>query len=120
MFNRIHVDDIAAIVAAAFERRASGIFNGTDDEPAPPQDVIAYAAELLGSPLPPEVPFEEAQLTPMARSFYGENKRVRNDTIKRELGVSLLYPTYREGLAAILEAARSPDGAKRNPGEPSG
>jgi nucleoside-diphosphate-sugar epimerase len=104
VFNRIHVDDIAAIVEAAFHRRADGIFNGVDDEPAPPEDVLAFAAELLGEPLPPEVAFEDAEMSPMARSFYGENKRVRNDGIKRELGVSLLYPSYREGLRAVLEA----------------
>ena len=104
VFNRIHVDDIAKIVEAAFARRADGIFNGVDDEPAPPEDVLAHAAELLGQPPPPAVPFENADLSPMARSFYGENKRVRNDKIKRELGVRLEYPTYREGLAAILEA----------------
>ena len=90
--------------------RADGIFNGTDDEPAPPQDVLAYAAELLGLPPPPEVAFEEAELTPMARSFYGENKRVRNDRIKRELGVSLAYPTYRERAWPPSVAAES--GAK--------
>jgi len=104
VFNRIHVDDIARIVEAAFARRADGIFNGTDDEPAPPQDVLAYAAELLGLPPPPEVPFETAELSDMARSFYGESKRVRNDKIKRELVVGLAFPTYREGLRAILEA----------------
>ena len=104
VFNRIHVDDIAAIVEAMFQQRANGIFNGADDEPAPPQDVLAYAAELLGLPAPPEVRFEEADLSPMARSFYGESKRVRNDKIKRELGVGLAYPTYREGLAAVLRA----------------
>ena len=110
IFNRIHVDDIAQIVEAAFERRANGVFNGSDDEPTPPQDVIGYAAELLGLPPPPEIPFEVADLTPMARSFYGESKRVRNDKIKRELGVHLAHPTYREGLTAILQAevARSP------------
>jgi nucleoside-diphosphate-sugar epimerase len=106
VFNRIHVDDIATIVAAAFERRANGVFNGVDDEPAPPEDVLLYAAELLGLPPPPEVPFEHAHLTPMARSFYGESKRVRNDKIKRELGVRLAYPTYREGLEAILKEER--------------
>ena len=111
VFNRIHVDDIAAIVEAAFERGASGVFNGSDDEPAPPQDVLAYAAELLGMPPPPEVPFEEAELTPMARSFYGENKRVRNRRIKSELGVRLAYPTYREGLAAVL-ASEERDAAR--------
>lgn len=104
VFNRIHVDDIAQIAEAAFARRAHGIFNGVDDEPAPPEDVLAFAAELLGQPPPPAVPFESAELSPMARSFYGESKRVRNDRIKRQLGVRLRYPTYREGLAAILEA----------------
>jgi nucleoside-diphosphate-sugar epimerase len=102
-FNRIHVDDIATIVEAAFEKRAGGIFNGVDDEPAPPEDVIAFAARLMGLPPPPEVAFEDAKLSPMARSFYGESKRVRNDRIKSELGVQLAYPTYREGIAAILE-----------------
>ncbi len=108
VFNRIHAEDIAQIVDAAFELRASGIFNGTDDEPAPPQDVIVHAAGLLGIEPPPEEPFDDADLTAMARTFYGENKRVRNDKIKAELGVSLNFPTYREGLAAILAAeARS-------------
>lgn len=101
VFNRIHVDDIAQIVEAALVKRAAGIFNGTDDEPAPPQDVIAYAADLIGIEPPPEVPFEEADMTPMAKSFYGENKRVRNDRIKRELGVALIHPTYREGLTSV-------------------
>jgi nucleoside-diphosphate-sugar epimerase len=104
VFNRIHAEDIAAITEAALLRCADGIFNGTDDEPAPPQDVLAYAAKLLGVPPPPEVAFEDAEFTPMARTFYGENKRVRNDRIKRELGVPLRYPTYREGLAAVLRA----------------
>jgi nucleoside-diphosphate-sugar epimerase len=104
VFNRIHVDDIAAIVEAAFDRRADGILNGVDDAPAPPEDVLAYAAELLGEPPPPEVRFEDAEMSPMARSFYGENKRVRNDGIKRELGVELRYPSYRQGLRAVLEA----------------
>ncbi len=104
VFNRIHVDDIAQIVEAAFAQRADGIFNGTDDEPAPPQNVIAHAAGLLGLPPPPEVAFETAELSAMARSFYGESKRVRNDKIKRELGIRLAYPSYREGLKAVLEA----------------
>jgi nucleoside-diphosphate-sugar epimerase len=106
VFNRIHVEDIAQITEAAFDRHASGVFNGTDDEPAPPQDVIVHAAGLLGIEPPPEVPFDSVDLSAMARSFYGENKRVRNDKIKTELGVSLAFPTYREGLAAILEAER--------------
>jgi len=106
VFNRIHVDDVAQILEAAFGQRAAGTFNGVDDEPAPPEDVLAYAAELLGLPPPPEVAFEDADLTPMARSFYGESKRVRNGKTKQELGVRLLYPTYREGLAAVLETER--------------
>ena len=106
VFNRIHAGDIAQIVEAVFDKRASGVFNGTDNEPAPPQDVIVHAAGLLGIGPPPEVPFASADLSAMARTFYGENKRVRNDRIKTELGVSLAFPTYREGLAAILEAER--------------
>jgi nucleoside-diphosphate-sugar epimerase len=74
------------------------IFNVADDEPAPPQDVVAYAAALLGAKLPPEIPFDTAELSPMARSFYEDNKRIRNDKIKRDLGISLRYPTFREGL----------------------
>jgi nucleoside-diphosphate-sugar epimerase len=110
VFNRIHVDDIANAVAATLAERADGTFNVADDEPAPPQDVVAYAAELLGVPVPPEEPFETAELTPMARSFYGENKRVRNARLKSALGVHLAYPSYREGLAAILAGtAGSPE-----------
>ncbi len=112
VFNRIHADDIAAIVEAALAARADGIFNGVDDEPAPPQDVIACAAELLGAPAPPEVAFAAAELSPMARSFYGENKRVRNDKIKRVLGVELAHPTYREGLRAVLAAEAERDRSK--------
>jgi len=107
VFNRIHGEDIGAIAAAALTQQAVGLFNGTDDEPAPPQDVIAYAAKLLGMEPPPEVPFEEAEMSPMALSFWGENKRVRNDKIKEELGVALAYPTYREGLAATLAAEKA-------------
>ena len=102
VFNRIHVDDIAATLAASIDRpRPGAVYNVTDDEPAPPQTVIEYAAELTGLPLPPQVDFETADLSPMARSFYGENKRVRNRLIREELGVDLAYPTYREGLAAL-------------------
>ncbi len=103
VFNRIHVDDIVAVLKAAVARNASGIFNVTDDEPAPPQDVVAYAAGLMGVDPPPEVAFEMADLTPMARSFYGENKRVTNQRIKAELGLVLHHPTYREGLAALWQ-----------------
>jgi nucleoside-diphosphate-sugar epimerase len=102
VFNRIHVDDIASVVAAAIAVEGRGeIFNVADDEPAPPQEVVAFAANLLGIAPPPEIPYESAELSPMAASFYGENKRVRNDLIKRDLGVALTYPTYREGLRAI-------------------
>ena len=79
-------------------------YNVCDNDPAPPQDVIAHAAELLGLPLPPAVNFEDADMTPMARSFYAESKRVKNDRIKQELGVKLRYPDYRTGLAALLAA----------------
>lgn len=103
VFSRIHVDDIAQVLAASIARPDPGaIYNVCDDDPAPPQDVIAEAARLLGLPVPPEVAFEDADLSPMARSFYAESKRVRNDRIKRELGVQLRYPTYREGLTALL------------------
>ena len=78
------------------------VYNVCDDDPAPPEDVIAHAASLLGLPPPPAQAWDEADLSPMARSFYGENKRVRNDRIKAELGVRLAYPGYREGLAALL------------------
>jgi nucleoside-diphosphate-sugar epimerase len=102
VFNRIHVDDIALVVEAAMARqRISGVYNVTDDEPAPPQDVVAYAAGLLGLPVPPDLPFATTPLSPMAVSFYGENKRVRNALIKSEFGVTLQYPTYREGMAGI-------------------
>ena len=103
VFSRIHVDDIAQVVAASIARPNPGaVYNVCDNDPAPPQDVIGHAAELLGLPMPPALDFETAEMTPMARSFYAESKRVRNDRISDELGVRLLYPTYREGLAALL------------------
>ena len=104
LFNRISVDDIAAAVDAAVEREASGVFNVTDDEPAPPQAVLAFAAGLMSIDPPPEIPFGEADLSPIARSFYGENKRVRNTRLKQSLGIALAYPTYREGLTALWNA----------------
>ncbi|KIQ71137.1 SDR family oxidoreductase [Wenxinia marina] len=104
VFSRIHVDDIAQVLEASIARPDPGrVYNVCDDDPAPPQEVIAEAARLLGLPVPPAVPFEEAELSPMARSFYAESKRVRNDRIKDELGVELLYPDYRSGLRALLE-----------------
>ena len=104
VFSRIHVDDIAQVLHASINRPRSGaVYNVCDDYPAPPQDVIAHAAELLDMPLPPVVKFEEAEMTPMARSFYAESKKVKNDLIKTELGVSLRYRDYRQGLAALLK-----------------
>ncbi len=104
VFSRIHVDDIAAVLEASINRPySSGIYNLCDDDPAPPQDVIAHAATLLGVPLPLEVPYDQADLSPMAKSFYAESKRVRNDRIKEELGVKLRYPDYLSGLAALLD-----------------
>ncbi|QEE42467.1 MULTISPECIES: SDR family oxidoreductase [unclassified Methylobacterium] len=106
VFNRIHVDDIATTLMASLDRpRPGAVYNVTDDEPAPPQTVTEHAAALASLPLPPEVDFETADLSPMARSFYGENKRVRNRLIRDELGVALAYPTYREGLAALKDQA---------------
>jgi nucleoside-diphosphate-sugar epimerase len=102
VFNRIHVDDIARVLAASIDKDAGHrIYNVSDDEPAPPEDVVAYAAELLGIPVPPPVAFEAAGLSGMAASFWGESKRVRNSRIRDDLGVELLYPTYREGLRAL-------------------
>ena len=109
VFNRIHVEDIAQTIIAAIRRERQGggsrVYNVTDDEPAPPQDVLLYAAQLLGAPPPPEIAFGEAELSPMAKSFYEDNKRVHNTKIKRELGVVLRYPTYREGLQALARVA---------------
>jgi nucleoside-diphosphate-sugar epimerase len=102
MFNRIHVDDIARVLAAAIDRDTGlQVFNVSDDEPAPPEDVVAYAAELMGLPVPPTVAFDAAGLEGMAASFWSECKRVKNERIRRQLGVELLYPTYREGLRAL-------------------
>lgn len=97
VFNRIRVEDIAAATRFLAERKTGGIFNVTDDEPAPPQDVVAYAAQLMGVEPPPEISFETADLSPMARSFYGENKRVSNRKI-RALGFNFAYPDYRVSL----------------------
>jgi nucleoside-diphosphate-sugar epimerase len=105
IFNRIHVGDIAQAIAAAFTRQASGIFNVADDEPTPPGEPLAFAAGLMGKEPPPEIRFEDAapSMSPMALSFWQECRRVRNDKLKRALGVLLLYPTYREGLRALFE-----------------
>jgi nucleoside-diphosphate-sugar epimerase len=106
VFSRIHVEDIAGVLEASIARPNPGaIYNVADDEPAAPGDVVAYAADMMGMKPPPEVPFEEADLTPMARSFYEGSRRIGNARIKSELGVTLRYPTYREGLAALMENA---------------
>ncbi|WP_293854468.1 SDR family oxidoreductase [uncultured Alsobacter sp.] len=109
VFSRIHVDDIAGATAASLDLALArpdqaGVCNVVDDEPAPPQDVVEYAARLMGLPVPPDLPFETATLSPMARSFYGENKRVANRRLHEVLGYALLYPTYREALRALWEA----------------
>ena len=105
VFSRIHVDDIAQVLTASIARPQAGrAYSLCDDEPAPPQDVVAFAAQLLGLDPPPLVDFEEAELSDMARSFYSENKRIANARIKTELGVTLAYPDYRIGLTALFEA----------------
>jgi nucleoside-diphosphate-sugar epimerase len=108
VFSRIHVADIAGTVMAATGRANPGaIYNVVDDLPASSSEIVAFACELLGRPVPPAIPWEQAApaMSDMARSFYAESRRVRNDRIKRELGVVLRYPTYREGLRAILASA---------------
>lgn len=105
VFSRIHVEDIAQVLLASINQpQSSQIFNVCDNAAAPPEDVIAYAAELLGMPLPPKQDFETAQMTPMARSFYAESKKVANGRIKSELNVKLAYPDYKSGLKALLAA----------------
>jgi nucleoside-diphosphate-sugar epimerase len=104
VFNRIHVADIGRAIDASFRTAGLGVWNVTDDEPAPPQDVVLYAANLLGIEPPPVIAFEEANMSPMARSFYGECKRVRNGAMKERLGVTLAYPSYREALDALFAA----------------
>jgi nucleoside-diphosphate-sugar epimerase len=105
VFNRAHVDDIAEISRLVLTQDLKGqIWNVADGEPAPPQDVIAYAAALLGVGPPPEEPFDQARLSPMAREFYADNKRVSIAKAKSELGFAPAYPTYREGLKALAEA----------------
>jgi nucleoside-diphosphate-sugar epimerase len=110
VFSRIHVDDIATVLEASIARpNAGAAYNVCDDEPAPPQDVIAYAAALLGREPPPEIPYAEAApaMSEMARSFYMDSKRVANTRIKTELGVKLAYPDYRTGLKALLAAEQT-------------
>ena len=114
--NRAHVDDIAAVARLVLEKGLPGqVWNVADDEPAPPQDVIAYAADLLGMPVPAEEPFDAADLSPMVASFFSEAKRVSNAKAKAALGFDPAYPTYREGLKALFEA-----GEGRLPSAPRG
>ena len=108
VFSRVHVEDIVSALMASMERpRTGGIYHPCDDEPGPPQDVIAYAAKLLGLPVPPDLPIESVNLSPMARRFYDECKRVSNARTKSELGWAPTYPNYRVGLSSIhaLETA---------------
>ena len=103
IFSRIHVEDIAGVLAASIAKPNPGrAYNVCDDEPCPPQEVVEYAANLLSLPLPPEIPFEDAKLSPMAKSFYADSKRVSGKRIKTELGYRLIYPNYRDGLRALL------------------
>ncbi len=106
MFSRLTLDDAAEGVLAAYARpRGDAVYNLCDDEPAPNAEVIAYAARLAGLPVPPEEPYDAAAMSPAARRFWSESKRVSNAKAKAELGWRPRHPTYREGLAAILAAA---------------
>jgi nucleoside-diphosphate-sugar epimerase len=108
VFNRMHVEDIAAALIASLRRPGAGdLFNLSDDLPAPPQDVVAFACDLLGVAPPPEIPFEDARLSDMAKSFYADNKRISNARARERLGLSLAYPTYKEGLRAVLAKGAS-------------
>lgn len=104
VFNRIHVTDIAQSIAATFAHKTTDIWNVCDDEPAPPQDVVTFAASLMGIAPPPEIDFADAGLSDMARSFYATNNRISNARLKRDLNVDLAYPTYRDGLKALWTA----------------
>jgi nucleoside-diphosphate-sugar epimerase len=108
LFSRIHVEDLARVLRASIARpRPGAVYNVCDDMPAAPEAVMAHAAALLGIAPPPLVPFADAGLSPMALSFYDDNKRVRNALIKTELGIALRFPDYRTGLAAILAAEQT-------------
>jgi nucleoside-diphosphate-sugar epimerase len=110
IFSRIHVEDIAGVLLASIKNpRPGAVYNMADDEPCPPQDVIAFAAELLGVTPPPEIPLEEAKLSAMARSFYADSKRVSNALVKSELGYQFKYPNYKVGLRSLLHLPAGPD-----------
>lgn len=110
VFSRVHVDDIAQALAASMAAPTPGgaVWNLADDLPAPPQDVTAFAAELIGLDPPPEEPFDPASLSPMARSFFDDSRRVSNARVKRDLGLRLKHPDYRAGLQSILSAETAP------------
>ena len=109
VFSRIHVDDIAGILMASFERPDPGrIYNVCDNEAAPPQDVVSYACKILGITPPDEIPYEPDKMPAMGRSFFSESKRVSNRRLKDELGYKLQYPTYREGLESLLSSLDMP------------
>jgi nucleoside-diphosphate-sugar epimerase len=114
VFNRIHVEDIAGALWHLAGGAKGGIFNVTDDLPAPPQDVVAYAASVMGVEPPPEIPFETAQLSPMARSFYGENKRISNAAIKGA-GYRFRFPDYHAALDTMWATGDWADGEARSP-----
>lgn len=115
IFSRIHVEDIAGILEASMAKpRPGAVYNMADDEPCPPQNVIAFAAELLGVAPPPEIPFEQAKLSTMARSFYADSKHVSNQLVKRELGYHFRYRDYQSGLRALLHQPAGP-GAEPSP-----
>ncbi|MDB5617535.1 SDR family oxidoreductase [Tardiphaga sp.] len=104
VFNRIHVEDVARAIDKAFAFDRAGIWNVCDDEPGPPQDVIAYAATLMGMSAPPEQSFDDTEMSPMARSFYATSNRVSNARMKREMGIELAFPNYRDGLTALWQS----------------
>ncbi|MCB1651530.1 MAG: SDR family oxidoreductase [Alphaproteobacteria bacterium] len=105
VFSRIHVEDIVQVLLASMNRPHPGAaYNVCDDVPAPSHEVISYACRLLSKPEPPLIPFDQADMSPMARSFYGDNKRLKNALIKDELGIELKYKNYEEGLRACLAA----------------
>lgn len=111
VFNRIHVEDIVQTLIASMNKpNAGGIYNLADDHPTPSHEMIAFACNLLGLDVPPMIPFEQADVAPMVRSFYSDNKRIKNDRIKQELGVTLLYPDYRDGLQACLAIEEEAEG----------
>ena len=127
VFSRIHVSDVVRVLRASMARPDPGaIYNVCDDEPAPPQDVVAFACGLVGREVPPLAPFDEAELTELGRSFYAECRRVRNDRIKNDLGVTLRYPDYRAGLSELARGrsscavAASPSTARRSRAMSSG